>query len=135
MELGPIVCVEQAKELFRGLWMEALELEREIEMERDLCAALRENGCAFAEMDIDRKVREMNLNGGLLNQVKKYVSVVKNYEREAKRRCEIEQKIRCIVGENERLEREVNELADRVINIDVNDVRALREQKLQIEKV
>ena len=133
----PIKSVEQGKELFRSLWMKVIELERQIEMEKDLNIALKSNKQTFSEINIDKKLCEQKeksiKEGGLLGQVKKYYSIIKNYEQNLMDSDENEQKLNNILKENEKLEIEVNELVDKVVNFDDEEIHSLRAQKQHIE--
>ena len=132
--------LEKGKELFRTLWLKRTELERQIDMERDLETSLKSTQFRIQALDIEgtsqAQAQETLKNGPLLNQLKELsaaLNLMNKDEAPFLSNEDILFQIEELKKENEKLKQEINNLTEQILNFDDNEIHALRAQKQHLD--
>ncbi|KAH0791736.1 hypothetical protein GPJ56_004422 [Histomonas meleagridis] len=130
--------LEKGKELFRRLWMKRTELERQIDMERDLQTSLQSAHFKVQTLDIDEisqlQTSKTLENGSLLKQIKELSEhLMNNNETTFLSNEELEIQIEELKKENDELKQEIDSLTEEILNFDDNEIHLLRAEKQHLD--
>lgn len=141
--------LEDLKEHFKLLYMQLAEFDAQVELEQDLHSSLEKSSLICEKTDFDQILDQQTARfveeGPIIQQINQYLALIKESKTELNRLTldcniitsataeEIQKEIDFITLHNMDLEMEIDNLLDKLVNFDDEELHELRAEKQRLE--